>query len=536
MYERTVSCFPGQGKCEGSDAWQCAPDGSAWEFYKACTSSEVCISGSCQSLCSGDIKFNTNVGCDYWAVDLDNAEPANNSEFAVVVSNTSEQTAEITIRKSDAGEPDAQASVAPGQLHIFNLPSYNIDGTLKGVRAWKVNSTAPIVAYQFNPLENELVYSNDASVLFPSNAWGKDYMVMSRFQVDSAPQPFRSFFTVVSGYEQTEVTIELSDGPTLAGPGVPVLNAGDTFTTTLNPYEILNIESNASLVDLTGTRVTANQPIGVFGGHEAAISQEQCCADHLEQQLMPISAWGKTYVATKSAKRGVEKDYWRVLAAYDNTTIITSPSQGTFPTLNAGQHWEIQSDQNFLIEANNPVLVGQVLSSSYEINGSCSTGCQNGSVCYDNTCIMNMTCSGAGQGTCPNGHACVTVDDLFGSTTSCEPIGDPALILAVPVQQFRDEYIFLAPNNYMQDYLNVIAPVGSQVTLDGAQNITLTAIPGACSGDTGVCWASATLSLTDGVHSIGSADGTSFGIFVYGYDDDVSYGYPGGLSLEALTP
>ena len=453
-----LECFPGQGKCEGSDAWQCAPDGSAWEFYKTCTSSEVCISGSCQSLCSGDIKFNTNVGCDYWAVDLDNAEPANNSPFALVVSNTSEQSADITIRKTDGGPPEASASVAPGQLHIFELPPYNVDGTFKGVGAWRVNATAPIVAYQFNPLENNLVYSNDASVLFPANAWGSEYMVMSRFQVDSTPFPFRSFFTVVAGYAQTEVTVVISEGPTLAGPGVPVLNAGETFTTTLEPYEILNIQSDASAVDLTGTQITSNQPVAVFGGHEAAVSSDQCCADHLEQQLMPINAWGKTYVASKSASRGVEKDYWRILAAHANTTVITTPNQGFIPTLNEGEYWDIASDQNFLIESNNPVLVGQVLASSYEINGSCSTGCQNGSTCFDNTCIMNMTCSGSGQGTCPNGHACVVVEDLFGDTTSCEPIGDPALILAVPVEQFRDEYIFLAPNNYLLDYLNIIAP------------------------------------------------------------------------------
>ena len=59
--------------------------------------------------------------------------------------------------------------------------------------------------------------------------------------------------------------------------------------------------------DLTGTIITSDKPIGVFGGHEAAVSGTQCCADHIEQQLFPVATWGKTYIATKSFPRGLRK-------------------------------------------------------------------------------------------------------------------------------------------------------------------------------------------------------------------------------------
>lgn len=518
-------CYPGTGKCEGKDGYKCAADGSGWEFVATCSPGQACIAGKCQSLCSGDIKFNTNVGCDYWAVDLDNASGsagvpgADNAQYAIVVSNTSTSDAEVTIRKEDAGDPQAAAWVPAGGLHIFNLPPYNVNGSMKATRAWRVVATAPIIAYQFNPLENVGVFSNDASVLFPSNTWGTDYLVMTRKQTDLS---YRAYLTVVAGFSDTEVTVTVT-GQTKAGVGVPALKSGESYTTTLEPYEVLSIESDSPVADLTGSRVTSSKPVGVFGGHEAAITGAQCCADHLEEQMIPISAWGKTYVASRSNSRGVEPDYWRILASEDNTTVITNPPQTPIPPLAKGQFYELKSKVDFQIDATKPILVGQFLASSFEINGDCQTGCKNGSVCEpaQNMCFMPHVCTNTAPGSCPAGHICAVENQ------SCEPIGDPAFILAAPVEQFRDQYLFLVPNKYYLDYLNVIAPVGASIVLDNGAPISLTAINGQ--------WSTARLPIADGVHTIQSTGGEKFGIVVYGFDDDVSYGYPGGMALEKLN-
>ena len=256
--------------------------------------------------------------------------------------------------------------------------------------------------------------------------------------------------------------------------------------------------------------------------------------------MIPVSAWGKAYVAAKSAQRGIEGDYWKIVASEDGTQVNTNPYQGDIPVLNAGQSFELKSTTSFLIQSDKPVMVGQFLASSYEINGSCEEGCQENTSCKElqpglNACSTNiLTCNVDSD--CPSGNTCVALsDDLFGGTTKqCEPIGDPAFMLAAPVEQFRDSYVFLVPNEYLQNFLTITAPVGPELVLDG-QPVALDPIPGACTADN-TCWATKTVSLGDGTHSINSTNKESFGIMVHGYDDDVSYGYPAGMGLKDLTP
>ena len=117
-------------------------------------------------------------------------------------------------------------------------------------------------------------------------------------------------------------------------------------------------------------------------------------------------------------------------------------------------------------------MVGQYLASSYEINGSCQTGCQNQSICdpIEQICLTTVASCNSGSD-CPSGHTCVETEGVFGPQKSCEPIGDPAFILGVPIEQFRSSYVFLIPNQYLQDYVNVITPVGTQLIVDGTQTV-----------------------------------------------------------------
>ena len=110
------------------------------------------------------------------------------------------------------------------------------------------------------------------------------------------------------------------------------------------------------------------------------------------------------------------------------------------------------------------------------------------------------------------------------------PTGDPAMAQAVAVEQYRTNYLFHAPTNYEANYVNVTAPTGATVILDG---VAIPAAAFAAIGGTGYSLARRQLANTGtGNHSVTS--GVAVGISVYGYGQYTSYWYPGGLNLTDL--
>ena len=109
--------------------------------------------------------------------------------------------------------------------------------------------------------------------------------------------------------------------------------------------------------------------------------------------------------------------------------------------------------------------------------------------------------------------------------------GDPSMALAVPVEQYRTQYLFHAPLNYTTSYVDVIARTGTAVTLDGQLLTGFTPI-----GTSGYSLARVT-PLGPGTGGVGNhtiTGSTPFGISVYGYGQDTSYWYPGGLDLRSI--
>ena len=553
-------CTPGAKRCTGQLAQICATDGSGWTTLDDCPSKGLtCLGGLCVNPCSSDFKSGTNVGCDYWAVDLDNAVDYNNgttydaqnAQFSVIVSNTADSPATVHVTlgvdKSAPGAKTKSWNIPAKGLQVINLPdkswgiaNQNQEGSNINGKAYRIQSSQPIVAYQFNPLSNFGVFSNDASLLLPSGSIGKEYWIVSRNQLGTK---FRSYFTVVAAMPgETQVKV-VPTAPTVAGQGVPTMTMGGAQTFTLKQGQVLNVESNQVNADLTGSFVQANKDVVVFGGSEASNSpsvgncipkatgggtvcagstlgggsgqpctkdsdcQPACCADHLEEQLFPVKAWGSSYVAARLSPRGKEKDAWRIVAKDNGTKITLQPNIGvTVPTLNQGQSFEFETTQDFVIQSSAPVLVAQYMASSY------ATMTKEGA-----TCTTDASCK-------TNHGVIAKCEQVTLFNKMCSPIGDPSLILDIATTQYLTEYIFLVPDKYAMNFLTIIAPFGATVKLDGS----------ALSGSTfapisGTTWAVARLPVSAGKHELVSSK--PVGVFVYGYDDDVSYGYPAGAGL-----
>jgi hypothetical protein len=532
--EGTV-CMSGSRECTGPFTFHvCDPDGSAWGEEQTCEEGTTCYEGFCSVPCERVEENPSSIGCLFYALDMDQwSWPVieyDTSPYAIVASNVDDYfEALVSVQRRESGTwVDVEfQSIPPNSLYTFRLSgdSHVEDtGVVSGV-AYRISSDYPIIAYQFNPIDTADQASNDASLLLPLHALDRHYYAVSWHQM-GAPimgRDSKGYVTVVGTADGTGVTVTPTVD-TVAGGGVPVIAAGDSYHTNINDGDVLQIATTLSAADLSGTYIVADAPVAVFGGHECADvpyhctwcrdssgdvpggptpeHEENTCAwcDHLEEQVFPLSTWGTTFVASRVPVRStgsvVEAAFWRVLASENATTVTIEERPGitlrlatgfTNPAvLDAGQYLDFEmvgsttNPGDSLVSADKPILLAQYI----------------------------------------EGQECTNRADSEG--------GDPALIIMVPVEQYLDDYVFLTPNTYDIDYVIVTRPEGAAVTLDSLPIPDTSFIPAAMD------WEVARVEVGDGVHVIGGT--APFGIISVGYSPYVSYGYAGGMKLEVINP
>ena len=499
-----VLCLPGTYQCEGDNSLKCAGDGQSWQPYETCDGVQgvTCDanSGQCAGACAPATLGLSYIGCDYYPTVTANIV-ASNFNFAVVVANTSNNQASIRI---DRGPNQVLTdTVAANSVKVINLPwvnelkvSESAPSALTVDGAYRLRSNQPVTVYQYNPLEYSqggfnFSYTNDASLLLPVNTWTGDYFVASRNSwYWSGGIDYPGLYAVTASQDGT--TVNLAPGTTgqTVKPGGGV-QANGTGVITMNQGDVLQVFSQGngpfpapSQSDLTGTHITADKPIQVIGGHICSfVPYNVGYCDHLEEAIVPFEALAKDYLVTPplipTGGNTPKAQMVRIVATTDGTTLTYDPPQAGAPTMiaKAGDYVEIaQNSQDFKIESNYKIVVAQYM---------------------------------LGQ-------------DAGGNS------GDPAMTVAVGVDQYRDDYLFHAPTNYEKNFVNITAPMGANVTLDGA------AVGGfAPIGGTGFGVARVQLSNAgDGNHRVSS--NLPVGISVYGYGQYTSFWYPGGLNLELL--
>lgn len=577
------NCQPCLLGCAEGHVARCTPDGTEWEIVEYCDTAagEACENGVCVSGCEIAERLRSNVGCEYWAVDLDNAVDhglsAASQQFAVVVSNPSQRndaivTIEICHEQPCSEEANREVVeetiVNRRDLEIFELDAREVDGSREGTfntgsgsalgpRAYRIASNWPIITYQFNPLDNvPEVFSNDASLLLPTPALDTSYAIVSWPQtIAKAPrtnfdseQDFPAFLTIIGVEDETNVTVHTrativpSDGDS---PIIPFTPAGGVLELTINRFDVLNLEtgfygeSHSFLADFTGSLVESDRPVAVFAGVEATdvplwqdTNYRLAAADHLEQQQWPARTLGFSFVVGHSPRRtqalratgavvttlATEPEWYRIMAIEDDTQVETTIPGEEEIELDALEYVTLESDTHFIVRSNRPIALGQFV---------------------------------AGQET-------TGIDwDL--------PGGDPAFILVPPIEQWRTGYVFLTPDRYMFDFLivSVSSRFASLVELDGESIGTLPncwreRADGLPPEDPTIpdyyvitCALSAPVwnpnhedgprvepgEQNDRPHRVyvrGGSEARGIGIVVYGFDRYVSYGYAGGTDLQQI--
>lgn len=495
--------------CDPQAALQCAEDGQLEVCNdegdgvesQPCPDGTLCSEGTCESLCES-YEADSHLGCEFWSAFLPQTDEGpvfgNESEqfdYAVIVTNSHPWDATISIEvfaSSDLEDElfdDSEVVVEAGSAELIIMPQMRLRESGVTLSSTRLSSDLPVGVIQLNSAGSEPT-SVDSARLFPSSSLGNEYYALSwpsalPVSIPGFETPMQRAFIAVIATEPgtTEVSVDsrarIDEGEEIStfGPDESEefqLQQGEVLTLLVNPDDL-----GASAADLTGSKIDSDQPVVVFAGHEqAAITVDQeagsCCADHLEEQLLPVDRWGTHYIAAPSAGREVA-DRWRVVAGED-VTLETNPPQPDAEsiTLEAGEFVDVISDEAFEISADGKILVAQFLA---------------------------------------------------GKEQSAEQIGDPSMVHITAVEHFIDSHQVWTSSDYSQNFLIVTRPEGVEVELN---DVALSDDHFEAVGDSG--FEAAQIGVVGGAHRVTSAEG--IGVMVMGLGDAVSYTYAGGLRLR----
>lgn len=237
--------------------------------------------------------------------------------------------------------------------------------------------------------------------------------------------------------------------------------------------------------DLTGTTLRADGPFGVYVGHVCAnVPTEYGTCDHLEEQLVPSDTLGeRVFVTAPQSLRG-EPTLVRVLSASNGNRIEVTPSVVEPRTLELGEWFEFTiTDEDVRIDGSGPILVTQFF---------------------------------VGQEFPPS------VSD----EEDANILGDPAMGMVTPQEQYRANQVFLTPASYSESWVSVLAPSETEVSIDGVAVTEWRETPS-------IGLRTARVSMAPGVHQLEATQ--PVGIVLYGFGDATSYLLMGGGNLSRIS-
>ena len=519
-----------------------------------CADGMGCTNGVCQNACDAAQANHESVGCDYYAVDMDAASgPPSDACYTVFVANTGKDPVHIQASWNSQSIDLSQfaklpvgtgssltyaaynpaTGILPGQVAILFLDygfsltdignvacpvpaalglGVQVHGTGTG-HAFHITTDNPVVAYQMLPYGGGKAAATGASLLIPTSAWDTNYIAVAAYDPDGAappiPIPLGPSHDIVALNDDTTVTMR----PLAAigsGGGLPAGAMGQNYTFKLDKGQYAQFTQASSL---SGTPIQADQPVGVFGGHQI-MSIDRCCGDHGEQMMTPVRALGSVYVAAPHADRkpagSPDPRVFRIYGAVDNTMLTYDPPGVGPASVNQGQMVEIRTTAPFTVTSQDS----------------------------DHPFSMFTYMTGAGG-----------ENDPAGSDYDPNWVGgwgDPDFVRLVPPPQYLSHYVFFTDVTYPFTTLTVVRQQQNgqfaDVTLDCSGPITNWQ-PVGTSGTYQIAYVKLVDhfnkqgSCDNGVHAMDST--TPFGVWVWGWGSEdtntgwVSYGYPAG---EGVLP
>lgn len=260
-------------------------------------------------------------------------------------------------------------------------------------------------------------------------------------------------------------------------------------TITLNRQQTYLIERSH---DTTGNRITSTKPISFFSSSQCSfVPADVFYCDYLTEQLPPTSTWGRDFLVASLLGRS-SPELYRIIASHSSTTFTVScvGRQTLSYTLSSAGSWQeviLADNSHCSIEASAPVLVAQF---------------------------------------------------AYGSNADGVS-ADPFMVMIPPIDQFSNRYVFNVLSTFTTNFITIyVSPQYYQrerIFLDSVNLVSWQWTTVSCSDGT-ICGYVTGRSMSAGSHVLLHDDlYARIGLIVYGFFSYDSYGYPGGLILDAIS-
>ncbi len=568
------------GSGDGSSTFGCSADlrnvvDQSGKVVMMCPADQGCSNGTCIAACAAAAASHGSLGCDFWVstpVTTDIESGQQQPCFAMFVANTWPVAAALTVTYGGTTYDPTSFGYIPSQSAPAQWPALTAQGVPVGdvavlylsgapnvgfvedpsdilscpqatatgnstmpvwtsasgggtgqYSAFHVTSSVPVSAYDVFPFGGANSHFPSAELLYPSSAWGTNYVVAATPQGTLSPGRLK-YADIVAYEDGTSVTFS----PAVALPGggsYPSVTQNTSTTFTLNAGQYAHWETTPTSTDLSGSIVLATKPVSVTAGDDLFRLQPfaEPGGDATHAQIAPVTALGFDYAvspyATRRADLQEESISYRIVGVVADTTLTYDPPVPGAPSTTAqAVVSDFQAVGPFRVtsqDKNHPFPIAQVM----------STG------------NLNFVDGGTFR---PD---CATIQYL----TEPKTCGDEDFVPLVPPTQFLSEYVFFTDPTYSTTTLDLVRakasgvfqdvtvdclgtitgwhPVDSADTYEYARADLLRGVPPGTTPDAGVC--------TNGRH-VATSHGP-FGLVVYGLDTYSSYGYPAGGNAAVLS-
>lgn len=310
----------------------------------------------------------------------------------------------------------------------------------------------------------------DGALAYPEESYSSEYYVAS-YEGLSASAP--ASFIIVAAENNT--IIEITPSVDTRGPH----QAGIMYTVSLNKGETY-MEFGTKDFDLTGTHIKARdkKKIAVYSGTKCVNIPKGCAAcDVLMEQVIPVDRLGKKYLVGPFSDKTVTPKYtYRIVSTENNNKIFVN---------------------NVLLKT---LKKGEVYTKFDETDPLCIT----------------------------SDFPIMVIEYTQGS--NCTTIGDPAMVVMPPVEQFIDRVNYATPTykGFLDHHVYVLIKKGTTLKINNVPvQPTKFSTFNSCSD-----YQYANIDLSAGNYLVECNEG--FLMVAYGYGNFISYAYIGGTSFRNL--